>query len=266
MPTYYDYRKVYLDQEESQNLTIALIVVVFSAMAFNVTAPEVAFLIVLGVLMLAEVLSINDTLSGFSNDGLITIGSLFLVIGAIEKSHVVDYGSRKAFGMSSSETWSIVRMHVSSFLISALFNNIPQVAIMIPVVKDWARLRKIPSSQLLIPLSYVVLAGGMLATIGTSTNLVVQGLLTNDNREAFNFFDPAAVGLPAGAVLIVYMTFSAKYLLPHHEEKREAEHDRAFTHVAELTIHADSYYCNKEARFLFEGLGMTSDNLVKIRR
>ena len=61
--------------------------------------------------------------------------------------------------MNSSELWGKIRMYVSSFFISAWFNNIPQVAIMIPVVQDWARLRKIPSSQLLMPLSYTVLAG-----------------------------------------------------------------------------------------------------------
>ena len=268
MPTYYDYRKVYLTQEQSQNLTIALIVVLFVGMALNWAEPEVAFLIALGVLMLAEVLSIADTLAGFSNDGLITIGSLFLVVGAIEKSHLVDYGSRKAFGMNSSILWGKFRMYFSSFLISALFNNIPQVAIMIPVVKDWASLRKIPSSQLLIPLSYTVLAGGMLATIGTSTNLVVQGLLSADKagREQFHFFDPAAIGAPAGMVLILYMLFAGRYLLPHYEDKISKEHERNFSHVLELTVQEDSYYAGKTVNHIFSGLGLVSENFIKIRR
>ncbi len=266
MPTYYDYRKVYLTPDEAQDLTVALIVAVFSAMAFSWTEPEVALLIALSILMLAEVLSINDTLSGFSNDGLITIGSLFLVIGAIEKSHIVDYSSRLAFGMNSSKTWGIFRMYFSSFIISAFFNNIPQVAVMVPVVKDWAKLRGIASSQLLIPLSYTVLAGGMLATVGTSTNLVVQGLLSNDNRVQFNFFDPAAIGLPAGMLLIAYMMIAGPYLLPNRPDKTSAEHNRAFTQVAEVTVEENSSYCNKPVRYIFEGLGMTGENFVKIRR
>jgi hypothetical protein len=165
MPTYYDYRKVYLDQEESQNLVIALIVVSFFVMAINISSPEIIFLVALSILMLTEVLSITDVLSGFANDSLITIGTLFLVIGAMEKSHYVDYISRVAFGRNSTPFMGTVRMYVSSFLISAIVNNIPQVAIMVPVIRDWAVLKNIPASQLMIPLSYVVLAGGTAKTL-----------------------------------------------------------------------------------------------------
>lgn len=144
-------------------------------MALELSSPEVCFLVALSVLMLAQVLKMDDVLSGFANDGLVTIGSLFLVVGAMEKSHILEYGARLAFGTSANTRISIFRYLSSSFLISALFNNIPQVAIMVPIVKDWAKQKGIPSSQLMMPLSYSVLAGGMLATIGTSTNLVIQG-------------------------------------------------------------------------------------------
>eukprot|EP01038_Epipyxis_sp_PR26KG_P016308 gene16308-22215_t len=266
MPTYTDYRKVYLTQDEAQNLTIGLIVGLVVAMAFNMAEPEVAFLVALCVLMLAEVLTLNEVLAGFANDSLITIASLFLVIGAIEKSHIVAYGARKAFGMNSTPFWGKLRMYVSSFFISAWFNNIPQVAIMVPIVQDWSKLRKIPSSQLLIPLSYSVLAGGMLCTIGTSTNLTVNGLMTNAGLEPFNFFDPAVIGLPAGVALIIYMMVIGPYLLPHNEDKVSTEHERGYSHVAELQIHGDSFYINKPVRNLFENLGLLADNLVKIRR
>ena len=62
------------------------------------------------------------------------------------------------------------------------------------------------------------------------------------------------------------MLFAGKYLLPHHEDKVSVEHTRGFTHVIEVQIHEGSHYANKAVRFIFEGLGMTSDNLVKIRR
>jgi len=268
LSTYYEYNRVILTRLEAQNLCGALIIVCFAVMALDITGPEVVFLVALSVLMLAEVLTITDTLSGFANDGLITIGSLFLVIGAIEKSHVVEYGSRLAFGTKSSPFWGKVRMYVSSFFISAFFNNIPQVAIMIPIVKDWAILRGEAASQLLIPLSYTVLAGGMLATIGTSTNLAVQSLLSADlaGREQFNFFDPAVIGLPAGAALIVYMLYAGPRILPHHKEKVDEEKNRIGTFSAEITIGNGSNFINQEASEFFRALGISIHSFVKVRR
>ncbi|RYG66006.1 hypothetical protein EON64_10730 [archaeon] len=95
---------------------------------------------------------------GFANESLITIGTLFLVVGAVERSHVVDWVARKTFG---SEGWILLnkmRMYAVCFLLSIFFNNTPLVAILMPVVKDWGRMRGIAASQLLMPLSYSVLA------------------------------------------------------------------------------------------------------------
>ncbi len=97
---------------------------------------------------------------------MITIGTLFLVIGAVEKSHVVDYMARKAFGMTGSLTIAKARMYFTCFALSIFFNNTPLVAILLPVVKDWGRVRNVAASQLLIPLSYSVLAGSFVSMIG----------------------------------------------------------------------------------------------------
>lgn len=99
---------------------------------------------------------------------MITIGTLFLVIGAVEKSHVVDFMARKTFGMTGSVTLGKLRMYVACFLLSIFFNNTPLVAILLPVVKDWGRVRNVAASQLLIPLSYSVLAGSFVSMIGKS--------------------------------------------------------------------------------------------------
>ena len=113
---------------------------------------------------------------------MITIGTLFLVIGGVEKSHVVDWFARKTFGTVGNDTVAKARMYITCFILSIFFNNTPLVAILLPVVRDWARMRKIPVSQLLIPLSYSVLAGSFGSMIGTSTTLTVQGLMRDDKR------------------------------------------------------------------------------------
>lgn len=107
-----------------------------------------------------------NIISGFSNESMITIGTLFLVIGAVEKSHIVDYFARKAFGMTGSTQIAMIRMYTACFALSIFFNNTPLVAILIPVVKDWGRVRGVSASQLLMPISYSVLAGSFVSMIG----------------------------------------------------------------------------------------------------
>ena len=256
---------MWLQQTEQQDLLTALIVVCFCVMAMDILAPEIVFLIALVVLNLSEVLNLPDTLAGFANDSLITIGSLFLVIGGVEKGHIIDYCSRKAFGIKSSYFWGRLRMYLSSFLVSAWFNNIPQVAIMIPIVQDWAEMRGHHASKLLIPLSYSVLAGGMLATIGTSTNLIINGLLEQSKLEKFNFFDPAIVAAPAGVILCFYMVF-CDFLLPTNSNQKSGPSDRLFTHVLELSVKKGNAFIGKSVGDTVANLGIRLKNLIKIRK
>jgi Na+/H+ antiporter NhaD/arsenite permease-like protein len=131
-----------------------------------------------------------ESILGFSNESMITIGTLFLVVGAVEKSHCVDWLARKTFGAEGSLLAGKARMYFMSFALSIFFNNTPLVAILLPVVKDWGRLRNVAASQLLMPLSYSVLAGSFISMIGTSTNLTVQGLMQADRGYSFPFFAP----------------------------------------------------------------------------
>ena len=264
--TYFEYSRVFLQNQQGQDLLTALIVVSFVVMAFDIMPPEIVFLVDIAILNLAEVQTLTDTISGFNNDSLVTIGTLLLVIGGIEKAHIIDYCARKAFGIKSSYFWGRVRMYVSSFVVSAWFNNIPQVAIMVPIVKDWAELRGVSPSQLLIPLSYSVLAGGMLATIGTSTNLVINGLLSTSGYEKFNFFDPAAIGAPAGIVVIMYMVFAGHYLLPHYKGEDPDKYDRVYTHVLEVKFGKGNKFLGNTAGDFVSSLGSRLKHIVKIRK
>lgn len=92
-------------------------------------------------------------------------------------------------------------MLITCFCLSVFFNNIPLVAILMPIVKDWGRV-DVAASQLLIPLSYSVLAGSFVSMIGTSTNLTVQGLIQADRGYSFDFFAPAPIGIPIFFLLL----------------------------------------------------------------
>ena len=148
---------------------------------------------------------------------MITIGALFIVVGGVEKSHVVDWMARKTFGSDGSEIMGKFRMYCTCFLLSIFFNNTPLVAILLPVVKDWGRMRNIAASQLLMPLSYSVLAGSFISMIGTSTNLTVQGLMQADRGYSFSFFAPAPFGIICFMGLITYQIFAGPHLLPNEK-------------------------------------------------
>ena len=89
-------------------------------------------------------MNMNNLPIGFSNDAVVTIGSLFLVIGGVERSHAVDWLTRKTFGTVGNDTIGKARMYITCFMLSIFFNNTPLVSILLPVVKDWGRMRKIP--------------------------------------------------------------------------------------------------------------------------
>jgi di/tricarboxylate transporter len=198
---------------------------------------------------------------------MITIGALFIVVGGVEKSHVVDWLARKTFGTDGSVLLGKVRMYVTCFCLSIFFNNTPLVAILMPVVKDWGRMRNIAASQLLMPLSYSVLAGSFISMIGTSTNLTVQGLMQADRGYSFHFFAPAPIGIVCFVGVLAYQIIAGPYLLP--DEKvgliRTAR-DKAASMMAEVYVAPDSRAVGKSVGEVMNSLGVAPSSMIKIRR
>lgn len=266
---YSDYNNNFIRlSSRDQQITVGIMIIVsFLAMATEILAPELVFLIALVILMLTEILTIEKTLSGFGNESMITIGALFIVIGVVEKSHVVDWFARKAFGSKGSFFWGKARLMVTAFSLSIFFNNTPLVAILIPVVKDWARSRNEPASQLLIPLSFSVLAGSFVTMIGTSTNLTVQGLMQAERGYSFPFFAPAPIGIPLFAVLFIYQLIAGPYLLPNDKSGliREVQ-DKASSFIAEVFVSEHSPAVGHSVGAMMNSLGIASSQAIKIRR
>lgn len=242
-------------------LTICIFVAMFREMP-----PDIVFLVALVIIMLTEILPLEDVLKGFSNESLVTIGALFLVVGAVQKSHVMDYLARQAFGIKSSNKAGTARMVYSMAALSAVFNNIPLCNLMIPIVRDWARARGIPLSHLLIPLSYSVIAGGLCTMIGTSTSLIVQGLMQADIGYSFPFFAPGAVAVPATLILGVYILYAAPLLLPSRSGLIREVRDRADMFVAEIQVVEGSAFISGDIGSLVGRLGLQQDSVIKIRR
>ena len=158
----------------------------------------------------------SEAWQGFSNKGVLTVGALFVVAKAVDETGIVSLVMKRVLGEPKSLFLAQLRLLLPVAVSSAFMNNTPIVAMLIPVVIQWApRIGRRPST-FLMPLSFASMLGGMCSMMGTSTNLVVAGLLAKKNPEMtpFGLFDIAVVGGPCALIGILYMAVFSGCLLP----------------------------------------------------
>jgi di/tricarboxylate transporter len=126
----------------------------------------------------------------------------------------VDWYVGKLLGHPKTLAGAQLRLIASVTFLSGFLNNTPIVAVMIPIVIRWAKTIGVSASQLLIPLSYGAIIGGTCTLIGTSTNLVVSGLLQDDYSIELNLFDVTPYGVPVAIIGVAYMMIFGPILLP----------------------------------------------------
>ncbi len=195
--------------------TVVVTLVMVVAMARNVAGPDFVLLGGLTLLVTTGVVPLERATIGFSNEGMLTVAALFVVAAGVRDTGGLDAILRRLLGRPKGLTSAQLRLMTPVALVSGFLNNTPVVAMMVPVVTDWARRVRLPLSRLLIPLSYASILGGTCTLFGTSTNLVVYGMLRDhDASISLGLFDIAVLGLPAVLVGMVYILLAAPHLLP----------------------------------------------------
>ncbi|MEX0885086.1 MAG: SLC13 family permease, partial [Phycisphaeraceae bacterium] len=156
-----------------------------------------------------------DAVAGFGNEGLVTVAALFVVVAGLTQTGAMTMLVQPALGRSRSVASAQARLMLPAAGLSAFLNNTPIVAMLMPVVSDWCKKTGINPSKLFIPLSYAAILGGTCTLIGTSTNLVVNGLLlAQPGQRGITMFEIAWVGLPLTLLGLVYMLLVGRRLLP----------------------------------------------------
>lgn len=178
---------------------------------------EMTVLLALTALILTGSLTPDEALSGFSNTSVHTVASLFIVGAAVKDSELIHGLIYRLLKTSKSITSTLFRMMMVTSSFSALINNTPLVVILLPAVQEWAFSNHTRPSKLLIPLSYAAILGGTITLIGTSTNLLIHGLLVEKGLEGFHFLDFAFFGLPLAVAGILYCSIFGHFLLPNRE-------------------------------------------------
>jgi di/tricarboxylate transporter len=176
---------------------------------------DIIFLSGLTVLIVTNIVTPTEALVGFSNQGMLTVGALYIVATGLKETGGIHLIVDKIIGRSRTIRRAQMRIMGPVMVVSAFLNNTPVVASFIPALEDWARKNRIPASKILIPLSFAAILGGTCTLIGTSTNLIVNGLLIAEgSTETLGIFEPAWVGLPCAIAGFIYLALFGRTLLP----------------------------------------------------
>jgi di/tricarboxylate transporter len=238
--------------------TLGLVAALFVLLTFSSLAPDLVLMLGVVILLVLGILTPAEALGGLANEGMVTVGILFIIGAGVRETGGVDWIAARLFGRPKTATGAVTRLILPTMSLSAFMNNTPLVAMLIPAVSDMARAQRIAASKLMIPLSYAAILGGTCTLIGTSTNLVVQSQLIATEREQaelasegkplpegeqavhrLNMFDITWIGLPAAIVGGLYLVFAAGYLLPDRRPPLSTQDDPK-EYTVEMQVAADS--------------------------
>ena len=250
---------------------VALVLVfMLAALMREMLRPGLILFSAVVILLVAGIITPEEAIKGFSNKGMITVALLYLVSEGVRKSGILE---RIVFNMLPKKNVSItsagLRFYPIVSFISAFFNNTPVVVIFAPMIKNWARKMKLQPTKFLIPLSYATVIGGICTLIGTTTNLVLHGMLIQEYKdetvaaangaaegllmrfgiEGMSMFELTKVGIFIALAGLIYLIFFSRYMLP---DERTPEEDADEQNIAPGMIRHEILLGNR-----FPGLGKT---------
>tara|TARA_B110000914_G_scaffold94468_1_gene83014 strand:- start:507 stop:2300 length:1794 start_codon:yes stop_codon:yes gene_type:complete len=194
---------------------LMLIVLAFSLFVTEKFPLDVTALLILSILLIGKFLTPEEAVSGFANPAVITIGLLFILSYALQKTRILEYliiRINKLVSRSKNLGLGVYLLTIA--IASALMNNTAIVAIFMPVTIRLAHQYKISPSKLLIPLSYAAIMGGTLTLVGTSTNLLVNAIYVDNGGLSLGMFEFAQYGWIPLTIGLAYVIWIAPLILP----------------------------------------------------
>ncbi|MEX2171361.1 MAG: SLC13 family permease [Pirellulales bacterium] len=220
-------------------ISVGVVILVVATLALTSASTDLVMIGGVTLLMTLGVLAPSEALAGFANEGMITVAALFVVAAGIRETGAMQFLVQRLLGRPKSVTEAQIRMMVPMAVMSAFMNNTPLVAMMMPVVLDWARKLRISASKLMMPLSFATILGGLCTLLGTSTNVIVSQLVEERTGQPLQLFDPMWVGLPCAIAGIAYMLLFNRWLLPDRKRVLAEQADpRQYT--VEMLVDAGS--------------------------
>ncbi|MFI3268396.1 MAG: SLC13 family permease [Rikenellaceae bacterium] len=217
-------------------LVIISIIAMIVVLARDKMRPGMVLFCTVVVLMVGGVITPTEALSGFSNKGMITVALLFLVSEGVRQTGALNMIIGYIMPSKRSRTSrAMLRMLPPISLISAFLNNTAIVIIFAPMVRKWAHNVKLLPSKFLIPLSYATILGGTCTLIGTSTNLVIHGMMLDYGYEGFSMFELGKVGIFITIVGLAYLIIFGNRLLPGGRGRNKEKMSKAYYYDISIT-------------------------------
>ncbi|WP_373284055.1 SLC13 family permease [Primorskyibacter flagellatus] len=228
-------------------MTLAVVGGMFLLFLRESYPAEVVALGGVAIMLILGLLPYDEALPVLSNPAPWTIAAMFIVMGALVRTGALDAFTQMAERNASRPRVAIAALMGFVLLASAVVANTPVVVVMIPVFVQLARKLGVNASRLLIPLSYAAIMGGMLTLIGTSTNLLVDGVARTRGLEPFSIFEVTPIGLVVVGWGMLYLTVVGRWLLPDRDSMADMLSDRTkMKFFTEAVIPPDSNLIGRE--------------------
>ncbi len=230
---------------------IVSVVILFMIISLykNLLGPGFTFIIGISILGIFGILTPEEMIHGFANEQLAVIILLLLIGEVIRKSSLIDNLFESFFKKTFTYRKFLFKLIFPVAGLSAVINNTPLVAIIMPYVHNWGRRNGVSPSKLLIPLSYAAMLGGTATLIGTSTNLVVNGMVAGQDVfpefKSLNIFDFTPVGVSMILLGGLYLVFFSGKLLPDKRDPIESIKSNSREYFVEVRVTKGSIYHNK---------------------
>ncbi|MET0081720.1 MAG: SLC13 family permease [Sedimenticola sp.] len=194
---------------------LAVVLLCIGLLASNRFSPDLILMGGLTLFLVTGVISPQQALAGLSNEGMVTVAVLYIVVTGFRETGGINWIVDWVLGLPSSLAHAQLKVMAPVAALSAFLNNTPVVAIFIPAIDDWAKRNRLSVSKLMLPLSYAAIAGGTCTLIGTSTNLVINGLVISETDfPTFGILDLVWIGVPVTLVVFFYVLVTQRWLLP----------------------------------------------------
>jgi di/tricarboxylate transporter len=220
-------------------ITIGVTVGAIAVLVAQWSAPEVVLMTAVTALMVAGVLTPGEALGSFGSDALLSVAALFVIAAGVRRTGILTVVADQLFGRDSGRE-PLLRLMLPSAAISAFLNNTPIVAMFTPAVLDWCKRHDVAPSRMLMPMCFAVTLGGMCTLVGTSSTLVVDGLMRKAGLPGMRMFEITHVGLPVAMGGIAVMWLLSRVVLPDRRDPMTALDVERRQYLVELLVEPES--------------------------